>query len=70
MKQSDLHVEKTLATIWRIDWGCGRPVKNLLKSQIEELFCQNVMWRVGHGGVGSEGQVRSLKKVTGFPVSR
>lgn len=29
VKLSDLHLEKPLATVWRIDWDHGRPVRSL-----------------------------------------
>lgn len=29
VKRSDLHLGRPLATVWRIVWGCGRPVRSL-----------------------------------------
>ena len=29
VKRSDLHLGRPLATVWRIDWGCGRQVRSL-----------------------------------------
>lgn len=67
MKSKDFkQISETIRFACRKDFGYY--LENRLG--VWETSCQNVMWRVGHGGVGSEGQVRSLKKVTGFPVSR